>query len=385
MSLISAYRSVFTACLAAFVLAPAPCAAQSEIARVRVAPLEGSTGVTLAKIIEADLSFSGALLLAPQDQEAVVISGSVTGLRLEGIMTEPSGRELMRTMYDGLDLRRAAHEFADDIVFALTGEPGIATSRIAFVSDQSGRPEIYVCEGDGREKRRVTYDGSLAAHPSLDRTGSLLTYTSYRSGFAEIFTLDLLSGKRKNALSWPGTASGAALSPDGRHLALCASSKGWPQLAVAPLGGGEPFFFPPVGRDAVPSSPAWSPDGSRLVFTCEIPDGAGPQLFEAKVGRRRATRMMLGTANAFSPDWSPNGQRLVFTTGQGGDQRLAVRDITSGQTRLLTQGREPCWGASGRHVLFSTGDRLVIVNVDNNQEKVLIENFGRLSEPSWTK
>jgi TolB protein len=350
--------------------------------RVHVESLTGSTGASIAALVEADLRTSGAFALTADPAGALVVGGTVTGSRLEGKLTEPTGTELLRNIYDGPDLRRGAHELADDIVFALTGRPGIATSRMAFVSDASGRPEIYVCEADGRERRRVTYDGALASHPSIDRTGSTLAYTSHRGEQAEVYLLDLMGGARRRLDTAGGGNNGASLSPDGRHLALSMVQAGWPTVAVVDLEGAHPRLMSRAGW--VPSSPAWSPDGNRVVFSCDIGDGTGPHLYEGRAGHR-AHRLSLGVTSAFSPDWSPDGTRLVFVTGHRGESWLALWDRGSPRARLLGPGRDPCWGADSRHLLFSTGDRLLTLQIETGHRRTIVENFGRLSEPSWTK
>jgi TolB-like protein len=52
--------------------------------------------------------------------------------------------------------RRAIHEFSDDIVLWLTGERGVAGTRIAFVGDATGSKEIYLVDSDGAQVRMVT-------------------------------------------------------------------------------------------------------------------------------------------------------------------------------------------------------------------------------------
>ncbi|MFN0129230.1 MAG: hypothetical protein ACKV19_21380 [Verrucomicrobiales bacterium] len=342
----------------------------------------GSTGATVAGLIENDLGASGAFVLTADRAGAVVVGGTVTGTRIDGRVTSPDGEGILSQSYDGPDLRRAAHELSDDVVFALTGRPGIATSRMAFVSNNSGRPEIYVCEADGRERRRVTYDGALVSHPSIDRTGSTITYVRHQGPSSEVIRLDLLGGARRRVVDAPGGNHGAALSPDGNHLALTMADSGWPALVVMPLDGSPRRRFSLPGT--LPSAPAWSPDGHRIVYACDAGDGTGPQLHEGRAGQR-ARRLSLGVTTAFSPDWSPDGERLVFVTRHRGELWLAVWERGAARVRFLGPGQDPCWGADSRHILFTTGDRLVTWHTETGTRRTIIENFGRLGEPTWTK
>jgi len=350
--------------------------------RLRVEPLDGSTGATVATLVETDLRAAGAFALTTDPENAVTVSGTVAGSRIDGRVLDATGTELLRTVYDSADLRRGAHEFADDIVFALTGRPGIATSRLAFVSNASGKPEIYVCEADGRERRRVTYDGGLVAHPSIDRTGSLLTYTSHRGLQPEVVVLDLLGGARRQITTSSGGSQGAALSPDGRQIALSQTDAQGPFLSLVDLDGTYRRRLTRPGWLA--SAPSWSPDGQRLTFACDQGDNTGPHLVEGRIGSRWR-RLPLGVTTAYSPDWSPDGDRLAFVTRHHDTLWVAVWERGQARVRLLGPGQDPCWGADSRHLLFTTGDRLVTVHIETGSRRTIVENFGRLSEPTWTK
>ncbi len=352
--------------------------------RLRLETLEGGTGASLTRVLEQDLLTSEMLVLTsdPEAAEVAIVRGTVTGSRLEGVVLDTKGEELMRTLYDGVDLRRAAHEFADDVVFALTGRPGIASSRLAFVSDQSGDKEIYICDADGRNVLRASFEGEGACQPSINRIGSYLTYTSYASGYANVLGLDLLTGLRRRLISHPGANIGAALSPDGNRLVLSTSAGGWPVLTVRGLqGGGERYL---TGRDGIATAPAWAPTGDDVVFSWDNGSGEGPILCEGRVGRRAAP-LEVGFTHCHSPDWSPDGFRLVFVTLQNGRPQVALWDKGAPHARLLGEGRDPCWGANGRHIVFTTGSALIRLNVDTGRRVTIVENFGRLAEPTWTK
>jgi TolB protein len=120
------------------------------------------------------------------------------------------------------------------------------------------------------------------------------------------------------------------------------------------------------------------------VFACDEADGTGPHLYEGRAGHR-ARRLSLGVSSAYSPDWSPDGERLVFVTRHRSELWLAVWERGAPRIRLLGPGQDPCWGADSRHILFSSGDRLVALHTETGNRRTIVENFGRLSEPTWTK
>src|SRR5438067_6955116 len=67
--------------------------------------------------------------------------------------------------------RRIAHRFADDIIFRLGGGiPGVAESKITFVSSRSGHKEIWQMDYDGAGQQQLTKLGSITLSPRLSRS-----------------------------------------------------------------------------------------------------------------------------------------------------------------------------------------------------------------------
>ena len=61
--------------------------------------------------------------------------------------------------------RLMAHRFADELVFRYTGEPGIARTKIAYVSELGAARELFVMDYDGHDSRQLTADGFLNLMP----------------------------------------------------------------------------------------------------------------------------------------------------------------------------------------------------------------------------
>ena len=64
-------------------------------------------------------------------------------------------------------LRKLAHLFNDEAVLYYTGIPGVASTKIAYVSNRRGPKEIYVMDYDGFGEQRITNDGGLALNPAF--------------------------------------------------------------------------------------------------------------------------------------------------------------------------------------------------------------------------
>jgi len=222
-------------------------------------PLAGSSGKTASNIVQSDLNKTGVFNFSPPGQGVFVASGNSSGGRIDGTLTAPDGRQIFSRTYAGKTLTSNAHRFADDIVFAITGKPGVASGTIAFISDKSGHKEIYLCDYDGKNIRKVTSDRALSVSPSISSDGSYLAYTGYKSGYADVYLVDLLSGSRRRIINSPGTNSGAAISPDRRRIALTMSYTGNTELYITGVSGGRGKRL--TRTRGVEASPTWSPDG----------------------------------------------------------------------------------------------------------------------------
>jgi TolB protein len=356
---------------------------RAEKPRVMVRPLTGSTGVTVTRVLVADLEHAGTLEVTNTPSGAFVASGHASGGRVEGRLADASGQEIMRVAYESVNLKHSAHQFADDIVFAITHVPGISTSVIAFVSDVTKQKRIYLCDCDGSDVRMVTTEHAPAVSPSIARDAGFLTYTGYQSGYPDVHFVDLLTGRRRRVVSVPGTNGGAAVSPDGRRMALTMTPSSRVELLVASTDG-RVHHRCLASEAGWPISPAWSPDGDMLAVALDR--GTGPRLALLAPGSRAPRLLATGFRHCVEPDWSPDGERLVFVAREGASNHIALFDLEAGgRARLLARGESPCWGADGRHIVYSTGSALVVHDVDSGERRTIVSNMGRLSEPSWTK
>jgi TolB protein len=183
-------------------------------------------------------------------------------------------------------------------------------------------------------------------------------YTSfYRSGFPDIFLIDLNTYQRTTFVSFKGTNSGAQFSPSGGQVAMILSGEGTPEIYISNAQGRQ--VSRKTRSDAVKSSPCFSPDGSRLVFAME----PGPQLYVMSASGGAMTRVTSGVSGyCAEPDWSradPN--KIAFTAKQGSRFQIAVLDLSKRSSEIVGKatfdGVEPSWLADGRHLVYTARDR----------------------------
>jgi TolB protein len=208
--------------------------------------------------------------------------------------------------------RQVAHQFADEIIQRLSaGLPGIARTRIAFVSTRSGSKEIWVMDYDGHNPRRITNCNFLCLTPRWSPDNTQLAYTAYERGdgggapHTAIELYSLIMNRRVAFPAFKGTTTTPAWSPDGTQLAFSSSSSGDQEIYVVGRDGGRLRRL--TFSRGVDISPAWNPrTGSQIAF---VSDRSGsPQIYLMDAEGANIERLTDGTGYAVSPSWSPNGQ-----------------------------------------------------------------------------
>ncbi len=343
-----------------------------------VTPLGGPSGPAVTKVLQNDLDLSGWFQLVPDARGSYVVGGTAADGSLQGRVTDSSGATILAKSYTGTD-RDVAHQFADDIVETVTGNPGIATTKIAFVGTASGPKEIYFADYDGARARRLTTDRSISVAPSLGPAARHLAYTGYHEGYPDVYVIDTASGARQRVVKAPGTNSGAAISPDGGRMALTMSKDGNPEIYITGLRGGMARRL--TRTRGVESSPTWSPDGGELIYSSD--QAGSPQLYRIGAGGGGASMIATGYGYCTDPSWSPDGKKVAFTVRSGGGFSVVVMELGGG-ARVVASGQNPVWGRNSRHLIYSSGSNLNLLDVPNGRSTTIVSGLGKVSEPTWS-
>lgn len=262
----------------------------------------------------------------------------------------------------GENIRQALLRAADVAVERTNGIglKGFFASRLAFIGERTGIQEVYTSDLFFGQISQITHDRAHAMSPRWSPKESKLLYTTFfKTGFPDIYELDLAKKSQTAFMTFKGTNSGARFSPAGDKVAMILSGIGNAEVYVSNADGRRVARL--THTDAAEASPCFSPDGSQIVFTS---DAAGaPQLYVIPVGGGTMRRLPTNISGfCAEPDWSTaNPNKIAFTTKIGGSYQIAVYDLRS---RLSTQvshasfdGIEPCWLADGRHLLYTARDR----------------------------
>lgn len=345
-----------------------------------IAPLGGGEGAAATKVVQSDLTLSGYFKIGGADS-SYTVRGTATGGSLQGQVVDHSGGTVLSKTYSSGNIKGTAHQFANDIIETLTGQKGIAGTRIAFIATRSGKKEVYVADCDGSNVRQLTHDNTISVHPSLSPNGERIAYTGYQSGYADVYMIDISNGARNRIVNFPGTNSGASFSPDSGRIALTISKDGNPELYTVGANGGGAHRL--THTRGVESAPTWSPDGSEIIYSF-AEAGGGAQLYRISSSGGTGQRLSTGYGNCTEPNWSPDGKKLAFNV-RSGDFQIVVLDLAGGSARILASGENPIWGADSRHLIFTQGDALYMLDTVNSRKNKILDGLGKITEPSWSR
>jgi TolB protein len=320
--------------------------------------------------------------------------------RIEGTLSEMSieatvydlaqGKSIFGRRYSGRhgEWRGAVHHISDDIVKQLTGEDGIAQTRIAFVSNVTGVKEVYVMDYDGENRRRVTRDNAIAIYPDWFPGGEDLIYTMIRGSRQETRRAGIATGTNSRVTSLPGLNAFAAPSPRGGDIMMTLSRDGNPEIYRLRADGSELRRLT-FGRNTE-SSPCWSPDGRRIAY---VSDRSGaPQIYTMSATGGSPQRLTYEGRYNTSPDWSPKGDLVAFTAKVDGVFQICTIDVESREIVRLTAGpgdkEDPSWARNGRHIVYSvtSGGKsdLYMLDIYELEPVRLTSGAGDYLSPAWS-
>lgn len=311
-----------------------------------------------------------------------------------GILYRLSGGrvKIFGETYSGSNDRAKIQTLADRVVETIRKVKPIAKTKLVFRARTTGRgsstSDIYICDIDGGNVRRLTNDKTINKDPVYNPKSGKAYYLSYMQSTARILSHSLSSGNRQNFAFFGGTSFAPSISADGSKVAAILSRDGNPELYVANSDGRN---WKRLTKTKAPEfSPCWSPDGRTICYSSKR--SGNPRLYTVNVSGGRSTELRTGGALlATEPDWSPDGKWIAFTRQTRGSFYVCVVPAEGGSHRPIVEGEDPSWSPNSRTLTFSrrlrNGSRVIsMLDVPTKQVKDLnLRSLGSCSQPSWGK
>jgi TolB protein len=383
---------------------------------VTTGPDVGGAGKLLASVAGADLTFSGLFSVVAatgaipannpralqQSWSEFAAAGAHAGvhglLALRGDrgevemrlydLTTPEHRLIASRKFElpAAQMRRLAHKVADEIVLQFTGEPGIADTKIAYVSGPTGAKEIVMADYDGVGAAPVTRNGSINLSPVWSPDARSLAFTSFKQGYPDLYRAFPFERRPDQILAaFVGINSSPAFSPDGKSIAMTLSKDGNPEIYVLNLASGSMRRL--TRHAGIDTEPTWSPNGRQIAWISDR--GGAPHVYVMDDQGLNVRQITSGGFHT-QPRWSPRGDLIAYTQ-RAGVHDIWVVDADGSNPRRLTSGGDnqgAAWSPNGRHLAFQSNRlgrwQVFAMLADGSAPAPLTRGTTESTSPSWS-
>jgi len=297
--------------------------------------------------------------------------------------------------------------YADLLLEAYTGKPGIFSSKLVFIGRRSKKAakQVFVSDFDGGNVVQITTGEYPHLSPAWSADGKSISYTSFERGNVDLYSYDLATGKKKVLSREKGLNSGANYAPDNSLIAFTGSVQGDSDIyTIAPAGGARKLLIKGSGLDV---DPAFSPDKKWIAFVSGR--YGNPHIFRATIewdpsGGVKVTEdkrlTYAGWYNA-TPAWSPGSDKIAFTGYDKDIDRwdLFIMDPDGKKLERLTirsgDNESPSWSPNGQMIVFHSNragasdvkavPQLFMMNRDGSGQRKIETGLYEAQTPKWSR
>lgn len=283
--------------------------------------------------------------------------------------------------------RRLAHRLADEVVEEVTGQRGVARTRLAYVVREGEAKEVFISDYDGARARRITRTGTINLSPVWSPDGETLAFLSFRAGDPTVFLLSEDGEITQVRLGGGDLNAAPDWAPDGKRLAFSSNRSGNSEIYLHDLETGRQTRL--TKHPGIDTAPDWSPSGREIAFTSDR--SGSPQIYLMDSLGANVRRLSYAGSYSDSAAWSPRGNRIAYVARIAGRFEIVVHDLETGGSRVITTGpghkENPRWSPDGRHLVFASNRRgdyaLYTIHDDGTGMRRLTEGAPAYT-PDWS-
>ncbi len=277
----------------------------------------------------------------------------------------------------------------DDPTAGVWAEGGEAPPAFVFMSERTGRGDLYVMDISGSRSRRLTFAPEPDFGPRWASGTELLYFLSERRPDPGFYRMSFARDTAVFVAPNPVGRNAPQPSPDGEWIAYAAGRNGNQDIYVSRLdGAGERRI---TSHESDDGQPAWSPDGRTLAFTSFRDRNSEVYTIDVWGGTpRNITR---NRSNDTNPSWSPDGTQILFdsTRPPGGNPDIFVTDRLGTTVRNLTNHGNvdliASWSPDGNWITFQSsrdGDwEVYVMRPDGSGQRRLTHSRGFDGDAHW--
>ncbi|MAC91556.1 MAG: Tol-Pal system beta propeller repeat protein TolB [Woeseiaceae bacterium] len=289
-------------------------------------------------------------------------------------------------------LRRSAHRIADMVFEELTGIRGVFDTKVAYVrsitSNEKRNYTLVISDSDGENEQIVLESKDPIMSPAWSPDSRMLSYVSFEGNMSTIYVQNLRTGNRRKISELPGINGSPAFSPDGRKLVLTLGGSDG-NLDIHVLDIATRNLRRLTYNRSIDTEATWAPNGEEIYFTSDR--GGSPQIYKMKINSDRASRVTFeGSYNA-RPRLSPDGNKLAMVHQYRGDYRIAIYDMEEKDLLILSSGSQdesPSFAPNSDTLIYATklsGDGVLeTVTADGLVRQRMAPKSGDIREPVWS-
>ena len=283
--------------------------------------------------------------------------------------------------------RQLAHYISDGIYEEITGIPGIASTKILYVTEDINF-KLLISDADGNNEQVLLESSEPIISPSWSPDSKKVAYVSFETGIAKVYVQDIASGKRDLAIENSAQISSPAWSPDGKFLSLTMYQDGNAEIYILNLKNKNLTRL--TNHYAIDTESTWSPKGSKIMFTSGR--SGSPQLYELDLKKfnSRPKRITFdGNYNA-KGSYLPNNEGIVFVHRADTNFQIALKYFNENFVRPLTDAQmdeSPSISPNGNVIVYAIKDNgmglLSGVTLSGAKFR-LPASKGAVREPAWS-